>query len=124
MTLALLDCPTGLAGDMLLAALFDLGLPEAVVHEPLAALGLQGRYRLGIEEGRSGGLRGRRLRVESLEEEPHHRPWGDLRERLGGAPLAPALRQRVLSVFTLLAEAEAAVHGHTPDEVHFHEVGA
>jgi len=124
MTLALLDCPTGLAGDMLLAALFDLGLPETVVHEPLAALGLQGRYRLGIEEGRSGGLRGRRLRVESLEEEPHHRPWGDLRRRLGGAPLAPALRERVLSVFTLLAEAEAAVHGHTPDEVHFHEVGA
>jgi uncharacterized protein (TIGR00299 family) protein len=124
MTLVLLDCPTGLAGDMLLAALFDLGVPEAVVHEPLAALGLEGRYRIRIEEGQSGGLRGRRLRVESLEEEPHHRPWGGLRERLVAAPLAPALSERVLSVFTLLAEAEATVHGHPPEQVHFHEVGA
>ncbi|MEB3170880.1 MAG: LarC family nickel insertion protein [Synechococcaceae cyanobacterium] len=124
MTLALLDCPTGLAGDMLLAALFDLGVPEAIVEEPLAALGLAGRYRIRIEEGRSGGLRGRRLQVESLEEEPHHRPWGPLRQRILAAPLAPRLRERVLAVFTLLAEAEAAVHGHPPEQVHFHEVGA
>ena len=40
MTLALIDCPTGLAGNMLLAALLDLGLPEEVVHRPLEALGL------------------------------------------------------------------------------------
>jgi uncharacterized protein (TIGR00299 family) protein len=59
-----------------------------------------------------------------LEEEPHHRPWGGLRERLVAAPLAPALSERVLSVFTLLAEAEATVHGHPPEQVHFHEVGA
>ena len=124
MTLALLDCPTGLAGDMLLAALFDLGVPEAVVHGPLAALGLEGRYRIRIVEGHSGGLRGRRLQVESLEHEPHHRPWGPLRERLLAAPLAPPLRERVLAVFTLLAEAEGAVHGHAPEQVHFHEVGA
>ena len=37
MTLALIDCPTGLAGNMLLAALLDLGLPEAVIHGPLEA---------------------------------------------------------------------------------------
>lgn len=124
MTLAVLDCPTGLAGDMLLAALFDLGLPETAVHQPLAALGLEGRYRLRLTEARSGGLRGRRLEVESLEAEPPHRPWGPLRERLAAAPLAPALRERVLAVFGLLAEAEAAVHGHPPERVHFHEVGA
>ena len=46
MSLALLDCPTGLAGNMLLAALLDLGVPEAVLHHPLEALGLAGRYRL------------------------------------------------------------------------------
>jgi uncharacterized protein (TIGR00299 family) protein len=124
MSLAVLDCPTGLAGDMLLAALFDLGLPEEVVHQPLAALGLEGRYRLALSEGRSGGLRGLRLAVESLEEEPPHRPWGPLRQRLSGAPLAPELRERVLAVFGLLAEAEATVHGHAPEQVHFHEVGA
>ncbi len=124
MTLALVDCPTGLAGDMLLAALFDLGLDEAVVHQPLQALGLAGRYRLERQEGRSGGLRGLRLRVESLEAEPPHRHWRDLKRLLDEAPLEEPLRQRVLAVFGLLAEAEAAVHGHAPESVHFHEVGA
>ena len=124
MTLALIDCPTGLAGNMLLAALLDLGLPEAVLHEPLAALGLQGAYRLEIEERRSAGLRGLHLAVIGLEAEPPARQWGALRRLLEQAPLAEPLRRRVLAVFTLLAEAEAAVHGHPPERVHFHEVGA
>jgi hypothetical protein len=122
--LAVVDCPTGLAGNMLLAALFDLGLPEAVVAEPLAALGLEGRYRLRLEERRSGGLRGLHLEVEGLEREPAHRHWGELATLLAEAPLQPALRQRVLQVFALLAEVEGAVHGHAPEQVHFHEVGA
>jgi hypothetical protein len=122
--LAVVDCPTGLAGNMLLAALFDLGLPEAVVAEPLAALGLEGRYRLRLEERRSAGLRGLHLEVESLEREPSHRHWGELATLLAEAPLQPALRQRVLQVFGLLAEVEGAVHGHAPEQVHFHEVGA
>jgi len=124
MSLALLDCPTGLAGNMLLAALLDLGVPEAALHPPLEALGLAGRYRLVVEERRSGGLRGMHLAVESLEPDPPHRAWGELRQRIAQAPLDPALRQRVLAVFTLLAEAEAAVHGQPVERVHFHEVGA
>ena len=43
---AYLDLPTGVAGDMLLAALLDLGVPQRVIDEPLAALGLQSCYRL------------------------------------------------------------------------------
>ncbi|MEA5422705.1 nickel pincer cofactor biosynthesis protein LarC [Synechococcus sp. CCY9202] len=124
MALALLDCPTGLAGNMLLAALLDLGLPEAAIHAPLAQLGLADRYRLRIEERRSGGLRGLHLEVETLESQPPHRHWGSLRQQLSSSPLDPALRQRVLAVFTLLADAEATVHGHVPEQVHFHEVGA
>ena len=116
MSLALLDCPTGLAGNMLLAALLDLGVPEAVLHPPLEALGLAGRYRLVVEERRSGGLRGIHLAVESLEPDPPHRAWGELRQRIAQAPLEPALRQRVLAVFTLLAEAEAAVFAGAPHE--------
>ena len=124
MSLAVLDAPTGLAGNMLLAALLDLGVPEAVVHEPLAALGLEGQYRLVIEERRSGGLRGRHLDVEALEPQPGHRHWGVLQGQLEQAPWPGPLRQKVLAVFSLLAEAEAAVHGHAPQQVHFHEVGA
>ena len=124
MTLALLDCPTGLAGNMLLGALLDLGVPASIVHGPLAALGLAGRYRLVAEQRRSGGLRGLHVAVESLENDPPHRAWGELRLKILAAPLDPPLQERVLAVFTLLAEAEAAVHGQAVEQVHFHEVGA
>jgi uncharacterized protein (TIGR00299 family) protein len=122
--LALLDAPTGLAGNMLLAALLDLGLPQAEIDGPLAALGLGETYRLELEERRSGGLRGLHLEVLSLEPQPAHRLWGDLRGQLQEAAWSGPLRQRVLEVFGLLAAAEAAVHGHSPEQVHFHEVGA
>ena len=124
MTLALVDCPTGLAGNMLLAALLDLGLPQSVIDAPLAALGLADRYRLDLEQRRSGGLRGLHLTVVPLERQPRHRPWELLRRQLAEAPLAEPLRQKVLEVFSLLAAAEAAVHGHPPEQVQFHEVGA
>ena len=124
MTLALVDCPTGLAGNMVLAALFDLGLPQSAVEGPLAALGLADRYRLVVQEQRRGGLRGLHLEVESLEREPPHRHWGELRQQFERADWPETLRQRVLAVVGLLAEAEAAVHGTAPERVHFHEVGA
>jgi pyridinium-3,5-bisthiocarboxylic acid mononucleotide nickel chelatase len=124
MALALIDCPTGLAGNMLLAALFDLGVPPSLLDQPMAALGLTGAYRLLLEERRSGGLRGLHLDVEVLEPEPGLRHWSRLRPQLEQAPLAPALRQRVVRVFSLLAEAEAVVHGVPAGEVHFHELGA
>jgi uncharacterized protein (TIGR00299 family) protein len=124
MTLVVIDCPTGLAGNMLLAALLDAGVPEAVIQAPLAAFGLEGRYRLDREERRSGGLRGAHLRVVPLEAQPHHRPWGPLRQQILQAPWPAPLRDRVMAVFERLAAAEAAVHGHAAEAVEFHEVGA
>lgn len=122
--LALIDCPTGLAGNMLLAALLDLGLPQAVIDAPLSALGLAQAYRLVLDERRSAGLRGLHLEVELREVSPPHRHWGELRQQILAAPLDAALQAKVLEVFTLLAEAEAVVHGVKPEQVHFHEVGA
>ena len=124
MSLALVDCPTGLAGNMLLAALFDLGLPQAAIDAPLAALGLAGAYAIDLEERRSGGLRGLHLAVRGLEAEPPHRHWAELKTTIAGAALEAQLKQRVLAVFGLLAEAEAQVHGQPAERVHFHEVGA
>ena len=118
------DCPTGLAGDMLLAACLDLGVPSEVIHAPLRDLGFENVYDLRVEEALSGGIRGLRLEVEGRDPHPPHRHWGELRERIGNASIAPTLRARVLSVFTALADAEAAVHGISVEQVHFHEVGA
>ena len=64
---AYLDAPTGVAGDMLLAALFDQGLPEEVVLEPLKSFGLGAAFRLQICKSSSAGMRGTRLNVELLE---------------------------------------------------------
>ena len=87
-----IDAPTGLAGDMLLAALLDLGVDKAVVESPLAALGLTGRYRLTQQEARSAGLRGIRVDVEGLEDQPPHRHWSGIRDQINAAALAPSLK--------------------------------
>ena len=124
MSALVIDCPTGLAGDMLLSALLDLGVPESVVHEPLQALGLAKAYGLKVEESQSCGLRGLRLTVTSEESNPPHRRWSDLRQLISNASLSPSLKTKVLKVFQALADAEATVHGCPPDQVHFHEIGA
>jgi uncharacterized protein (TIGR00299 family) protein len=61
--------------------------------------------------------------------EPHahdhdHRDWTAIRVQLQAAPLDPAVRAHAIAIFAHLAEAEARVHGVTPEEVRFHEVGA
>ena len=124
MTTLWVDAPTGLAGDMLLAGLLDLGVPIAAIEEPLNTLGLAGCYRIDVVEARSGGLRGQRVSVTGLEAQPPHRHWADIRQHIVEAPLSTALKDRVLAVFTALAEAESTVHGSSIESVHFHEVGA
>ena len=121
---AYLDLPTGVAGDMLLAALLDLGVPQRVIDEPLAALGLRSSYRLNCSSSSSAGLRGQQLVVELLEASPPHRHWASLKPQLQGAAWPKPLKTKVLEVFQLLADAEAHVHGVPAEQVHFHEVGA
>ena len=124
MTTLWVDAPTGLAGDMLLAGLLDLGIPLSAIEEPLNSLGLACCYRIDVAEARSGGLRGKRVSVMGLEVQPPHRHWADIRQQIVEASLPTSLKDRVLAVFTALAEAESTVHGSSMESVHFHEVGA
>ncbi|MBD0345561.1 MAG: nickel pincer cofactor biosynthesis protein LarC [Coleofasciculus sp. Co-bin14] len=48
----------------------------------------------------------------------------EIEQLITAAGLPPRVSQWSLTVFRQLAEAEGAVHGITPDKVHFHEVGA
>ena len=54
----------------------------------------------------------------------HHRHLPEIQQIIVSAKLPPRVEAWSLAVFRLLAEAEGAVHGIPPNEVHFHEVGA
>ena len=54
----------------------------------------------------------------------HHRHLPEIEQIIVSAKLPPRVEAWSLAVFRLLAEAEGAVHGIPPNEVHFHEVGA
>jgi pyridinium-3,5-bisthiocarboxylic acid mononucleotide nickel chelatase len=119
---AYFDCFSGISGDMALGALLDLGLPLAELRAALAGLNLPG-WSIDAERGVRAYLSGTRALVHAPEQETH-RHLADVRAILAASGLAPRVRDQSLKAFTLLAEAEARVHGTTPDQVHFHEVGA
>ena len=52
------------------------------------------------------------------------RNWSAIREQLLAADLAGRVRARSVSVFERLAQAEAGIHGVSPEDIHFHELGA
>ncbi|WP_445175978.1 nickel pincer cofactor biosynthesis protein LarC [Microcoleus sp.] len=54
----------------------------------------------------------------------HHRHLPEIEQMIVSANLPPRVEAWSLAVFRKLAEAEGAVHGIPPNEVHFHEVGA
>ncbi len=121
-----LDPVGGIAGDMFAAAVLDArpALADGL-HATLAALEPPPSVEIAIDPYGDAALTGMRFRVTAPEDEGHgHVRLADVRARLKAARIEPAVRKRALAIFTLLAEAEGAVHGVEPAEVTFHEVGA
>ncbi len=124
------DCASGASGDMLLGALVDLGLPVEALAAELQKLGLPG-WRLSAHRVDRSGLSCTKVDVH-VEDAPHdhhhhrhaHRGLRDILHLLDHSNLDSAVRERSAALFRRLAEAEASVHGTTPEDVHFHEVGA
>ena len=61
---------------------------------------------------------------DGLHHHGEHRGFTEIREIIQNADLPNEVKDRAVAAFWSLAEAEAAVHNSTPEEVHFHEVGA
>ncbi|HEY9878707.1 MAG TPA: nickel pincer cofactor biosynthesis protein LarC [Leptolyngbyaceae cyanobacterium] len=143
--IAYLDCPTGIAGDMCLGALVDAGVSLEYLTEHLVRLGIAGEFELRSERVLRQGQIATRVTVALLNaetrsdaaissdeaptsEHPHSHPPSrhlpEIEARILQAQLPPRVTEWSLAIFRRLAEAEGAVHGISPAEVHFHEVGA
>lgn len=120
--IAWFDAPTGIAGDMAVAALIDAGFPIEEIAARVEAIGVPG-LRVHAEKTLRGGLSGTRYVVEAPHEH-EHRGLREILPMLERAGLAPPALVIARLAFERLAAVEARLHGTTPDEVHFHEVGA
>ena len=121
--IAYLDCHSGISGDMFLGAMLDAGFPLETLRQALAGLPISG-YELKLEQFQDKGIRGARFEVTLAEQEQPARHFTDIVALLRAAALPPRIRERAISMFRCIAEAEAVVHGTALEEVHFHEVGA
>jgi uncharacterized protein (TIGR00299 family) protein len=120
--LLFLDAFSGIAGDMFVAALLDLGVPRAPIDEALAALPLAG-YRARTFDVSRSGIVATRFEVDVERGQPQ-RTYAAIRAMVEAAPLTEGARNLALRAFRILGEAEADVHRIPIEEVHFHEVGA
>lgn len=116
------DCAAGAAGDMIIAALLDLGVPIKSLRAELDKLNVTG-FRVVRSKAMRGGIHGTRFRVEAPSDRGH-RHWSDFERIIGKSRLSPGIKTRSLALFRRVFEAEAKVHGKTPESVHLHELGS
>ncbi|MEM7412266.1 MAG: nickel pincer cofactor biosynthesis protein LarC [Myxococcota bacterium] len=149
-----LDTFSGIAGNMFLGALLDLGLSRSALVEDLAGLGVA--HKLVVKKVQRGALAAKyvdvrvpgarsgrdthqaprkpaKARAAAHDDHHHHhghhahshgRSYREIVKLLEGARLDADVRARAIAIFTALGEAEARVHGLPLERVHFHEVGA
>jgi len=117
-----LDASSGASGDMLLGALLDAGASENRICTAVESVAPE-HVSVTSEPVTRGSLAARRALVE-VADSGTLRGLGDVLALIGDSGLHTAVAEHAAAVFTLLAEAEAEVHGSAVDDVHFHEVGA
>lgn len=122
MRIGYFDCYAGAAGDMILASLFHAGLDEAAFTKEIAKLGIKGlKIDVKATSRKSVGARSFTFTHASNASAGTYR---DIVKLIEGGSLSPAVKERSLAAFDLLAEAESGIHCVSKDDVHFHELGS
>ncbi len=122
MKIAYLDCFSGIAGDMLVGALLDAGLPFETLNSEIAKLGLK-EVTLSAEPCKRKGITGTDFKV-AVGHDHHHRSLTTIETIINESTLDDPIKQTAIRIFRRLGGAEAGVHGVDIEKVHFHEVGA
>ncbi len=124
--IAYFDCFSGVSGDMILGALVDAGVSAKELKNELSRLPVKG-YRLNIKTVKRAGLSATKVDVKvqkSGVRDQGLRQWKDIEKIIKDSSLSKDIKQKGLSVFKRLFEAEAEVHGEKYDRIHLHELGA
>jgi len=130
------DCFAGAAGDMILGALLDAGLPFDELKRALGSLAVEG-WDVSVERVIKTGVTATKFRVHeqahshapSHHDHPHvhdqgHRSLAEIVAAIDRSSLSEAGKAKAIKMFRRLGEVEAAIHGMPIDKVHLHEVGA
>ena len=144
-----LECHSGISGDMMVAALLDLGADREILKKALDSLAVPG-FQVKISRVTKAGLDvcDFDVRLDAAHENhdhdmaylygngPHgdghghhehhheHRGLSEILSIIAGADMTAGAKETAEKIFRILAEAEAKAHGTTVENVHFHEVGA
>ncbi|MCL2649379.1 MAG: nickel pincer cofactor biosynthesis protein LarC [Phycisphaerales bacterium] len=122
--IAYLDMPSGISGDMFLGCLLDADWPIERLRNVISQLKLaDGEWAITAISVMKGPLRATLADVQAAEGHAH-RHFADIQKIIHGSELPQLVKDRATAVFWRLAQAEAKVHGTTPETIHFHEVGA
>ena len=126
-----IDCGMGAAGDMLTAALLELfPHPEEIIKE-LNTLSIP-HVEFTMKKSIKCGITGTHVsvKIHGLEEHEHHHDHSHAHNTLHGIEhilehtnLSLKIKNDVMTVYRLIAEAESKAHGVPVSEIHFHEVG-
>lgn len=138
-----IDCGMGAAGDMLSGALLEILPDQEGTLKELNAMGIPGViYKQRIVE--KCGVRGTAFEVTVYDEEEvadipmtpkknghhhgHDEVHGNTLVKIEGIvkkiKVDQDIKNEVLAIYKMLADAESQVHGEAVDLIHFHEVGA
>jgi uncharacterized protein (TIGR00299 family) protein len=121
----LLDCSSGISGDMFLGSLIDCGLDIRRLSLKLKKMKI-GRYGLKARKVKRAGMAGVKFDViygGHSHEHSDKKTYKGIVSAIRSSGLSGRVKKDSISVFTNLAKAESRAHGVPLDKVHFHEVG-
>jgi pyridinium-3,5-bisthiocarboxylic acid mononucleotide nickel chelatase len=122
MRVAYFDCGLGISGLAALAALIDAGADVDYLSKELEFLGRDLPI-MRTDDVVLHEFRVRRISVEGGDAQAGRR-LADLEALLSAGGLPHAAHDLAVRIYRRLAEAEARVHGSSPDDVRFHEIGS
>jgi hypothetical protein len=120
--IAILDPFSGIAGDMMLGALLDLGLDADWLRALPATLGLEG-IGVRIERVKRGEIASWKVDFD-IPPQPHGRHLKHIKAIVDASPAPPHVKAKTSAAFEAVATCEAEIHATTVEKVHLHEVGA